>query len=279
MDIRDRTVIKEYEYAQVSLITDFNGKRFIEKTQFHKPPVIPLTFQYDLTELEIYKSILKPLEIPCAQIIDSNQNEKYATFIIDFIDGIECENEPKAEYLYTAAEKIGTIYSNSKINIHHLNENIVKKYSINKKVIFEYIKIINKHYSIPSIDSLIEYIFTKYQNKTFFVNHGDVQFKNFIYNDDLHFIDWECARISPFFSDLEALISQANVVNADINEIKKRYLKFSQLNSITDEDIYIGGIISSIKAVFELLIFDCPVEWIEDSYNGLLNLINKIKMN
>ena len=78
----------------------------------------------------------------------------------------------------------------------------------------------------------------------------------------------------PFFSDLHSLVTQAHEVNADIAEIKRRYLKFSQISSIDDEDILIGGIIGAIKGFFNLLIFDCPIEWIEDSYPWLLNRIS-----
>lgn len=276
MDIVNRTVIKKYEYAQVNLIMDSNGNRFIEKIQFYNPPVIPFTFQYNHNGLEIIESIIKPLEIPHARIIDSIQNEKCTIFVMDYIYGIECEDEPKAEYLYIAAEKLGTIYNKSKINMALLDKGIVKKYTLCKERILEFAKVISKYYSMPLMDSIIDYIFNKYQNRTIFVNHHDIQFKNFIYNGDLHLIDWDCVKIHPFFSDLYSLIQQAYQVNADIDEIKKRYLKFSQISSITDEDIYIGGIIGSIKAVFELLIFDCPVEWIENSYNELQHLIDKL---
>jgi thiamine kinase-like enzyme len=107
------------------------------------------------------------------------------------------------------------------------------------------------------------------------VNHGDMYFKNFIANDNLHLIDWN-VRISPFFTDLYCLTAQAHEVNADTDEIIKRFCKYSQLQTISKEDIYIGGIISSIQAVFELLIFDCPIEWAEDSYNELQSLIKSL---
>ena len=268
MKITDRKVIKKYEYAQINLITNSNGIKFIEKTQFHIPPVIPLTFQYDYDELEVIESIIKPLEIPHARVIDSIKNGKSTTIIMEFINGINCENEPKAEYLYIAAEKIGALYYKSKININRLDKDVLRKYILTKEKALNYIDIINKHCNLPPMESLIHYIFKEYENKTMFVDHGDIQFKNFIYNDDLHLIDWD-GQIHPFFSDLHSLISLASEVDADIDEIKKRYLKFSKINSISNEDIIIGGIINGIIAVFSLLIFDCPIEWIVDSYNGL----------
>lgn len=274
MDIINRTVIKKYEYAQVNLLTDSNSNKFIEKIQFHNPPVIPLPFEYDFNELEGYMSILKPLEIPHTRIVESNQNEKCTTFIMEFIDGINCENKPNADYLYIAAEKIGEVYIKSKANMFRLDKNIVDKYTINKEKILSYINVINKHYDMPPMDLLIDYIFKKYQNHTVFANHGDMQFKNFIYNDDLHLIDWG-VRISPFFTDLHNLITQAHGVGADTDKIIKQYCKFSKIGSISDEDIYIGGIIGSIQAVFELLIFDCPIEWVEGSYNELQCLTKK----
>jgi len=272
MIITNKTIIKKYEYAQVSLLTDSSNNKFIEKIQFHNPPVIPLNFQYDFCELEGYTSILKPLEIPHAWIIDSRYDENSTTFIMEYIDGINCENEPKAEYLYIAAEKFGEIYTKSKTNIARLDKNIIDKYTLCKNQILNYIDVIKNHYDLPPMDSLIDYIFIKYQNHDVFVNHGDVQFKNFIFNNNLHIIDWN-VKISPFFTDLHSLIEQANAVNAD--EIIKRYCKFSLIKSISDEDIFIGGIIGSIQAVFELLIYDCPVEWVNDSYTGLLHLISK----
>jgi len=215
--------------------------------------VIPLTFQYDPNELEVIESVIKPLEIPHTRIIDSFKNEKSTTYVMKFIDGINCENEPKAEYLYIAAEKIGELYN-------------------------KHIKVISKHINLQPIDSLIDYIFGKYQNRTNFVNHGDIQFKNFIYNDDLHLIDWG-GQIHPFSSDLQSLIAQADEVNADVEEIKKRYIKFSKTSSISDEDIVIGGIINGIEAIFSLLIFDCPIEWTKVSCNELQDLIQKINFH
>ena len=105
MDIINRTIIKKYEYAQVNLVTDSNNNQFIEKIQFHNPPAISLSFIYDFDELEGYISILDPLEIPHVRIIDGSQNEKCTTFVMDFINGIDCASEPKAEYLFMAAKK------------------------------------------------------------------------------------------------------------------------------------------------------------------------------
>lgn len=278
MNIISRTVLKKYEYAQVNLIKDANGKKFIEKIQFHLPPVIPLTFQYDYSELEIIESIIKPLEIPHARIVDSIQNEECTTYIMDFIEGINCVDEPKAEYLYLAAEKIGTVYRKSIMNINRVNRDMIEKYTLTEEKMSDYIKVIKKYYDMPSIESMNNYIFEKYRNRPTFVNHGDVQFKNFIYNDDLHLIDWS-GQITPFFSDLGALIGQAQRVNADAEEIKKRYLKFSQIGYVTDEDLLVAGIVGSVVGLFNLLIFDCPTEWIENSYHELMNLIPLLDIN
>jgi hypothetical protein len=208
MDATDRKVIKKYEYAQVNLVTDSSGNRFIEKIQFHKSPVVLLTFQNSRNGLEIIDSIIKPLEIPHPKIVDSIQNEKSTTFIMDCIEGINCGGEPKAKYLYIAAEKIGTIYNKSKMNISQLEKDIVEKYTLNKEKILEYIKVISKYYKMPTMDSLIDYIFEKYKNKIIFVNHHDMQFKNFIYNGDLHLIDWDNVKIHPFYSDLYSLYNK-----------------------------------------------------------------------
>jgi hypothetical protein len=271
MNIIDRNVIKEYEGVQVNLITDSNGNKFIEKIKFYDPSTN--TFhQSDFSDLEIYESILKPLEIQHPRIIGSNQNEKCSTIIMEYIDGINCGNEPKAEYLYIAAEKIGAVYNKSKINMTRLDKGVMEKYTINKKIILNYIRVISEHYSIPPMDLLIDYIFEKYENRTLFVCHGDMYFKNFIYNDDLHFIDWS-SRITPFFIDLCALIWQAGEVDADIDEIKRRYCQFSQINSIDNEDIHIAEIINNIGEIYTFLVNDCPIEWAEGSYNGLLHCI------
>ncbi len=271
MDIINRTVIKEYEGVQINLVTDFNGNKFIEKIQFHN--LSANTFdQCNFSELEIMESIIKPLEIPHARIIDSSKNEKCTTIIMEFIDGINCKDEPKEEYLYIAAEKIGEIYNKSKMNMTRLDKRVVEKYTITKETILDYIKVISKDYNMPSMDSLINYIFEKYQNRPIFVNHGDMYFKNFIYNDDLHLIDWN-SKISPFFTDLCALIQQASEVDADIDEIKKRYYKFTQISSINDEDIDIAEIIANIGEMYTFLVNNCPIEWLESTYNGLQHLI------
>lgn len=97
-------------------------------------------------------------------------------------------------------------------------------------------------------------------------------FKNFIYNDDLHLIDWS-SQISPFFTDLCALICQANEVDADIDEIKKRYYQFAQISPLNDEDIEIAEIITNIGEMYAFLVNNCPIEWVEGTYDGLQRLI------
>ena len=278
INIIEKTVIKKYEYAQINLLIDSDNNKYIEKIQFHIPPVEPLTFNYDCNGLEILQSIIEPLNIPHPRIINHTRNDKSTTFLMEFINGINCENEPKIEYLYIAAEKIGIIHNKSIQNFNQLDKNVVEKYILNKEKIFSYIEIINRHFKVPQINTLIEYIFRKTESQKMFVNHHDIQFKNFIYNYDLHLIDWDNVKIHPFYSDLYSLFQLANEVNADIEEIKKRYLRLSQISSITEEDIYIGGIINSIIAVFELIIFDCPIEWINDSYNDLVKLIKLFKL-
>ena len=277
MDIMNRTILKKYEYAQINLVTDFNGNRYIEKIKFSIPPVIPLTFPYEYKEQEFIELIIKPLGIPHAKLIESTQNEACTTYIMEFINGINCEDKPKAEYLYLAAEKIGSMYHKSIMNISNINKDVTEKYIITKEKIIGYIDIIKEHYKLPEMIQLLDYIFEKNRNRNIFVNHHDMHFKNFIYNDDLHIIDW-CGRIHPFFSDLYSLLAQADEVNADKNVIMKRYLEFSKINYISEEDIIIGGIICSIIAMFELLIFNCPIEWTEDSYNTLKNLILSLEV-
>ena len=161
------------------------------------------------------------------------------------------------------------------MNMERLDKKIRDKYTLSKEKILEYVKVINKFYDMSRMDFLIEYIYEKYQYRTVFAAHGDMQFKNFIYNNELHLIDWG-VRISPFFSDLYTLMAQASRVGADTNEIKKRYCESSQIGSISDEDIFIGGIIGCIQAVFVLLVFDCPIEWTDNSYNELQYLIQKL---
>jgi thiamine kinase-like enzyme len=132
---------------------------------------------------------------------------------------------------------------------------------------------------MPPMDLLIDYIFEKYKDRTLFVNHGDIQFQNFIYNNDINIIDWECANISPFFTDLFSLINHASEVDADINEIKRRYCQFSQMSSIDDEDIQIADIIKNIDEIYGVLVFDCPIEWADNSYNRLLHFIQNFKFH
>ena len=277
MEITNRTVIKEYGGAQVNLVIDSNGNKFIEKIQFHNPPKIKVDFGYGYNILEIFESILKPLEIPHPQIVDSVKNEESTTIIMEYIDGINCEAEPKAEYLYLAAEKLGTIYNKSKMNMKRLDKCILEKYTLTKEKVLNQIKVIGEHFTLPPVDSIIDYICEKYPDPAIFVKHGDLQFKNFIYNGDLHLIDWDNVHISPF-NDVSALIWHAGEIGANIDEIKKRYCQFAQISSINDEDMKLRSIISIIGEVFTFLIYDCS-EWLEDSYNELQDLIKSFGLH
>jgi len=284
MDIINRTVIKKWSNSQTNLIIDSEGDKFIEKIQFYNPITNNFNLApYDSNEYEIYRSIIIPLEIPHVQIIGSAQTEKSVTFVMDFIDGIVCEDAPKAEHLYMAAEKAGTIYKKSKENMSCADKDIIEKYKLSKEKIIDHTEKINKRFNMPPINLTIDYIYEKYKSRTIFVNHFDMHFKNFILNDDLHLIDWASMRISPFFTDLYLLLSQADEVGADADEIKKRYLSFAQINHIDDEDIYIGGIIWNIVIIRELLdlvsIDNFPIEWAEDHYNDLQNLLKLLNFH
>lgn len=249
-----------------------SGNKFVEKIERHKPPAIVLPFQYDENGLEFIEFIIKPLEIPHAKIIKSSREREYTSYVMDFIEGVNCADEPKAEYLYAAAEKAGEIYYLSKMNMTRVDKSIAEKYTLTKEKVIDYIKIINTCFHLPAMDLIVEHIFQKYQKHFMFVNHHDMQFRNFISNDDLHIIDWG-GYIHPFFSDLYQLIQQADEVNADSDEIKRRYLTFSKIKAVSDEDIAIGGIIYGIVAVFRLLAFGCPIDWAKESYNELQKLV------
>ncbi|MDR2571524.1 MAG: phosphotransferase [Oscillospiraceae bacterium] len=272
MNIKDRIILKKRDDVQISLVRDFGGNKFIEKMKPHYP--FGNTFHgCDFCELEKIESIIKPLGIPHPRIIESSKDDKNTTFIMEFIDGINCEDEPKAVHLYIAAEKLGEIYKKSIKYMNRLDKAIVEKYSITRKVILGYIKVIRQHYDLPPTDAIIDYIFNKYQNRAPFVNHGDMQFKNFICNDDLRLIDWDDSSISPFNRDLCTLMWQANEIGADINEIKNRYYESAKINDIAEEEFHIAGVIEEIIMLHIIITINESDEWAEDTYNNLQGLL------
>jgi hypothetical protein len=285
MDVKIRSSIKKWGNCQTNLIIDSDGTKFIEKITFYNP--LNNTFDlapYNSNEFEIYDSILKPLKIPHINYFGYSQTAEYTKFIMDFIDGIFCENVQEAKYLYLAAEEIGKICYISKANMIYLDKSIINKYILDKSKVYEHINASNYFSGIGSMDSVIDFIFDKYKSKPAFINHFDMHFKNFIYDTDLHIIDWASLQISPFLTDLYVLLSQAKDVNADPDEIKKHYLKYAQINSLSDFDINIGGIIWSIVNIHWLLdlhkITNAKffLDWAEELFIDLQNLITLLSI-
>jgi hypothetical protein len=272
MEIAKRVNIKHYENVQVDLLVDAYGNKYVEKTQYHHTPALPIPFHYGNNGLEIIRSIIEPLQIEHPRIIEGTNNEKCVSFIMEYMDGINCADEPKAEHVYKAAEKAGMLYAKSKKGLAAVDADVANKYSLTKEKILSYIQVIEQQTSIPSLDRLIERIFDSCKNRIPFVNHGDMQFKNFIYDGDIHLIDWDGVKIHPFFSDLYSLLEQARQIDADTEEVISRYKTSAQINAISDADIIMGGIIGSIVSLFDLIIYDCPTQWIDGTRNDLNQL-------
>jgi hypothetical protein len=272
MDVVKRVNIKQYENVRVDLLVDTYGNKYVEKTQYPHAPALPIPFPYGNNGLEIIRFIIEPLHIEHPRIIESTDNENGVSFIMEYIDGINCADEPKAVYLYKAAEKAGLLYAKSKKGLAFVDAGIADKYLLTKEKILSYIKVMERQTSIPPLDRLIERIFDNCKNRLPFVNHGDMQFKNFIYDGDIHLIDWDCVKIHPFYSDLYSLLAQARQIDADPEEVISRYKASAQLDAISDADIIMGGIIGSIVSLFDLIISDCPTQWIDDTRNELTQL-------
>jgi hypothetical protein len=274
MDVAKRVNIKKYETVQVDLLIDTYGNKYVKKTQYPHAPALPLSFPYGNNGLEIIRSIIEPLHIEHPRILESASDENCVSFIMEYIDGINCADEPKAAYLYKAAEKAGILYATSKTGLAAVDVGVADKYMLTKEKVLSYIQVMERQIHMPSLDSLIERIFDCCKNRIPFVNHGDMQLKNFIYDGDIHLIDWDCVKIHPFFSDLYNLIAQAREIDADPEEIITRYKASAQIDAISDTDVIMGGIIGSIVSLFDLIVYDCPTQWIDDTRNDLNRLVN-----
>jgi hypothetical protein len=273
MDVAKRVNIKKYENVQVDLLIDVYGNKYVEKTQYPHPPALPLSFQYGNNGLEIIRSIVEPLHIEHPRIIESTSDESRVSFIMEYIAGINCADEPKAAHLYKAAEKAGMLYAKSKKGLAAVEAGIADKYWLTKEKVLSYIQVMERQISLPSLDRLVERIFDSCKNRIPFVNHGDMQLKNFIYDGDIHLIDWDCVKIHPFFSDLYNLIAQAREIDADPEEVIRRYKASAQMDAIREADVIMGGIIGSIVSLFDLIVYDCPPEWVDDTRNELNRLV------
>jgi Phosphotransferase enzyme family. len=284
MEIKNKTTLKKWGYCQTNLIEDESGNRYIEKFEFYDPSANRFcSFPYHSNECEVYSSILSPLGISHVEIIENTSNSDANIFIMEYVSGIVCEEAPLAIHLYKAAEKAGEIYNKSTGNMSLADKNITLKYTLNKEKIYSHIEAASSFFDMEEVYSVIDYIFERYKGRPLFVNHFDMHLKNFIYNDDLVLIDWATMQISPFYTDLYVLLTQAKDVGASVDEIKARYKNHSQIEVLDDEDIHIGGIIWSIVNIHWLLELigsdDVPFcEWAEELYNDLKRLIQLLNM-
>ena len=284
MEIKSKTMLKKWGYCQTNLIEDFNGNRYIEKIEFYDTSANRFcSFPYHSNECEVYGSILSPLGIPHVEIVENTCNSDANIFIMEYVSGIICEEAPLAIYLYKAAEKAGEIYDKSRGNMSFADKNVALKYTLSKEKIYSHIEAASSFFDVEAVYSVIDYIFEKYKGRPLFVNHFDMHLKNFIYNDDVVLIDWATTQISPFYTDLYVLLTQAKDVGASFNEIKERYKKSAQIEVLNDEDIHIGGVIWNIVNIHWLLELigsdDVPFrEWAEKLYNDLKRLIQLLNM-
>jgi len=285
MEIKSKTILKKWSYCQTSLIEDFNGNKYIEKIEFYDSSENRFSsFPYHSNEYEVYNSILSPLKIPHIKIIENTNNSDANIFIMEYIKGITCEDAPEAIHLYKAAEKIGEICYKSKRNMSLVDENTVNKYTLKKEKVYSHIKASSKFFNMQSVYPIVDFIFEKYASQPLFVNHFDMHLKNFIYSGDLFLIDWATMQISPFYTDLYVLLTQAKDVGANPDEIKARYKYSAQIEFLSDEDIHIGGIIwniVNIRWLCDLIGSDnVPFqEWAEELYNDLQKLIRLLNIN
>jgi len=284
MEIKNKTILKKWGYCQTNLIEDFSGNRYIEKIEFYDSSVNRFSsFPYHSNECEIYNLILSPLGIPHVNIIESTGNSDENIFIMEYLKGVTCEDAPKAIYLYKAAEKAGEIYDKSRENMLFADKNIVDKYTLKKEKIYNHIKATSNFFDMGAIYPVVDYIFERYKTRPLFVNHFDMHLKNFIYDDDLFLIDWATTQISPFYTDLYVLLTQAKDVGANPDEIKIRYKNSAQIETLNDEDIHIGGIIWNIVNMHWLLELigsdDVPFrEWARELYNDLQRLVQLLNI-
>ena len=275
MEIAKKLLIKDWTASKTSIIFDSFSNKFIEKEY------ILNSNPYFSNELEIYEEILCSLSIDAAKIIESEINGNKVSFILEYINGIDCSENPNSDFLYLAAEKAGEIYKKSARNIDKIESKYIDKYSLTKEKVFKSLEFLGKFFEFNNTDFLIEKIFFDFKEKELFVNHFDMHLKNFIFNNGkICLIDWASMLISPFYCDLYILLSQAEEINASKNKIIEIYEKASHM-SISEKDIIASGIIYSIISVERLLRISTPeksffFDWAKDLYKDLMELLIKI---
>lgn len=280
----NKKILKKWIGAQTSILIDDNGTAYIEKieSQANKDGQVN-SIPYNSDELEIYENILTPLNVNHVKVIASERKQGECKFVLEFIEGLTCSENPQAIHLYKAALKVGEMYKISRNNIYNINEVIFNKYNFDKKKMLNHVHEISKVFDMSDLLETINVIYDKYSRYPIHLNHFDMHFKNMIYsNDDICFIDWATTQLSPFYSDLYVLLRQADEVGANTSIIIENYLKTSGLSKITEDEILVGAIFWCIPAIHWLLDLqntdDVPFyEWAEDEFKSLLVAFSRLK--
>lgn len=236
MDIRERTVLKQWGNCKTSLLVDTNGNRFIEKTDSNN--------LYDSNEYEIYASILNPLRIgfiPTVRLPDPTDRD---TFRLDYIDGVNCQESPTAEDLYKAATLAGTLYHAFTTHAGSIDARIIRKYHLTQAKLRGHMERAARRYDMRSVEPIIGRIYADSQTRPLFLNHFDLHFKNMMrVGDSIYFVDWAEAQISHLYIDLFTILSQAKGVSADRDAILSAYQTAAKLDEIPMLDILAGGFV------------------------------------
>lgn len=272
MSITNKIVIKEWKYSKVSKVINSNGNTYIEK----------IVTDPNSNEVEIYDKLLRAIGVEHIPILKTQYCIDKSIMHLEYIDGITCSDNPKAEYLYKAAKKAGNLYAVSSNCIDLLDNNIFHKYNLTKEKLLKHLDVMSGFYETKRLYFLVEKIYDKYENKTCFINHFDMHMKNFIVSDkEFYLIDWATTQITPFYTDLyQLMFEEASDVSADTDLILLEYKKAAGIKSITRCEILEAGIcwnITVISWLLDLIGSDTVPfkEWADEQYNQLIMHVNE----
>ncbi|HET7658618.1 MAG TPA: phosphotransferase [Bacillales bacterium] len=204
-------------------------------------------------ELEVYQSLLIPLNIRTPEIYASYEEWKSCLILMEDLGPVSVEKDPTLESYEKAARKLAEIreWAQNQIQSGRLAPSLVEKNRQSKSQFIKDLHFILGHGSLSQEESETLHMLLEcfppqldrlYKEMPLTLSHNDYNGKNLmIMDNEVIPIDWSNANLSPHLGDLYSLVREANENGYTKSVIKDAFLQQNNTDSL-EWQIQVGGL-------------------------------------
>ncbi|RPF50385.1 phosphotransferase family enzyme [Aquisalibacillus elongatus] len=242
-------------------------------------------------ELDVYQSLLEPLQLPRPDLLEVYDNETSNILIMADLGRYTVEMDPQQIHFVNAAKKLAEIRDKSVEHLDSLSPSVYKKYLKSQESVLQELKSIKDCHTLFSpeeldilntcLDKLPQLLDDLYRNFSITITHNDYNTKNLmITNQSIIPIDWSNAYLSPHLGDLYCLLEEAERFDVDQSAVIEAYSEEVEKDCV-EWEIQVGGIcwlIHGLCWVCEEGIHKVPASrsWIPDMILSINDCLKKI---